>query len=56
LLARTPLPHGLTPELEITNNYQQAQAKQRATAMVQTLSTFDESFHTAGDDFVENLW
>jgi hypothetical protein len=56
LLARSPLPHGLTPELEITYNYQQAQAKQRAAAMAQTLTTFDESFQPAGDDFVENLW
>lgn len=53
LLARSPNPNGLTPELEMTLRFQQAQAKQRAEAKMQSLAQFDEFGGIVAQDFID---
>lgn len=53
LLARSPHPNGLTPELEMTLRFQQAQAKQRAEVKTQSLTRFDEYGGVIAQDFID---
>lgn len=59
LLARSPHANGLTPELEMAYQFQQAQAKQRAEAKTQRMVSFDELGNPVGmesEEFAESLW